>query len=101
MTYVCVHARHALPLGLGLTRRPPGAPPACRSSAAWSDSDWTSLWRDLKAIRTGAFPCLSPQDVLAELCRCMLHSGRLALAGSYLRGTGAGFKVLGFRGYGV
>eukprot|EP00198_Chlamydomonas_reinhardtii_P007404 XP_001696740.1 predicted protein [Chlamydomonas reinhardtii] len=57
-----------------------------RSSASQSDAEWAALWRDLAAVRAAAFSCLMPEQVLSELCRCMLHCGRTDLANAYLRG---------------
>ncbi|KAG2437019.1 hypothetical protein HYH02_011450 [Chlamydomonas schloesseri] len=57
-----------------------------RSSASQPDAQWAVLWRDLAKVRAAAFTCLAPEQVLSELCRCMLHCGRTDLANAYLRG---------------
>ena len=50
---------------------------------------WTDAWRQLRALQETAWPFLSKQDLLAELCSSLLRCGAWRLAHSYLTSSGS------------
>ncbi|KXZ45400.1 hypothetical protein GPECTOR_55g306 [Gonium pectorale] len=65
-----------------------------RSSPSMAAPAWCSLWSDLAQLRAAAFTCLTPQQVLSELLRVMLHCGQLELADDFLRRGPPGGEVV-------
>ena len=55
----------------------------------FSRSRWTETWRQLRVLQETAWPFVSKQELLAELCRSLLLCGQWKLARSYLTGTGS------------
>ncbi|XP_059628990.1 MAG2-interacting protein 2 [Cornus florida] len=53
-----------------------------------SDSDWASMWHDMKSLHEKAFPSLDLEYMLMEFCRGLLKAGKFSLARNYLKGTG-------------
>ena len=47
------------------------------------------MWKHLKTLQETAWPSLTKQALLEEMCRSLLLDGQWRLARSYLTGTGS------------
>ncbi|GBG89067.1 hypothetical protein CBR_g48777 [Chara braunii] len=59
------------------------------------DSEWASLWVNIRTLHERAFPFVNQESLLLEFCRGMLRAGKFSLAKNYVRGTSATSLPLG------